>query len=165
MEIKVNDYHITVYEGDWVIIKNDGTPEIVQKAFDVTPPKVEHLVTSAVQGGPVKVGDVVTEISEDEYNLRKSGMTIKDVARHKDVQRLNDRIDDLECHVANLQVQSHDPVAVVCSMGEIPSRYQHLPLLNEMFEFEDAHKLGLFGPIVVYDVYLKRNRMVNVGDK
>ena len=54
--------------------------------------------------------------------------------------------------------------AVVCSKGEIPEEYAHHPLLNEGFEYKQAHQLGLEGVIIVYDVYLKDTRKVNVGN-
>ena len=53
--------------------------------------------------------------------------------------------------------------AVVCSSGKIPAEYSQLPLLNEGFSFELAHKLGLEGTITAYDVCLKGTRVIAVG--
>ena len=53
--------------------------------------------------------------------------------------------------------------AVVVSKGEIPAEYMSLPLLNEGFSYDLAHKLGLYGKITVYDVFLKDTRTVDVG--
>ena len=53
--------------------------------------------------------------------------------------------------------------AVVCSRGEIPKDYSKLPLLNEGFSYDVAHRLGLSGEINVYDVALGATRCVNIG--
>ena len=63
-------------------------------------------------------------------------------------------------------VNKYFPVqAVVVSKGVVPIEYKNLPLLNEGFDFDLAHKLGLSGVIRVYDCFLEATRFIDVGEE
>ena len=64
------------------------------------------------------------------------------------------------------EIELYFPVkAVIVSKGIVPMQYNHLPLLNEGFDFALAHKLGLSGVIRVYDCFFEATRFIDVGEE